>query len=743
MGLGSSRVATAAWVLVASVLSGVLPTFGQQDTAASLTIGFANGQTRYHVGEIIPLELAFAASTENTYETSTRQYDRSGRLNLEEFHVIPPGRDPLHNYYEGGLFGGSLGGGLSSGPRFLESQPQIIREDLNECVVLDRPGQYDLYVTSARVTRRGEVQLEPLQLRSNTLNFEVIEAHPGWLQQTLDSAVMMLENSNSTQEEKQSAFRTLRFLDSPGSIQQLVRQLGKPDNTDSWDCIAGLMGSSRKQLVLRELEANFAATDAAITESYVLVLAASLVLLNRESLPAYPQQDKQRQSEWEAQFKNRMAQVKQVEDALYDRALALVGTKQGPAEAETVRALLLRPYTDPSQMKPLSGLPTNTVASAFLLLSPDEEATLLQLFWSRLNVPAMAGALEKILDQPQIHHQQLRDLAMRRLYELDPTEGATRIMAEIRQPHVDEGMFSVSGKTLGMLPNKTLPQLDDLLGIRLAGKNSRTMDLDAQLIGRYATKAILSRVKAVYETAAGKWDCAIEDGLISYFLRIDADYGVERLKEAGSSCTRESVEMVVRMKRWAEIEPAIIRRLNHANLWSACDAAEMLARYGSVNAEKAMWERLRSFHRQWAEREEELQQRPNMPQDDSDAVSFQFGLVESLGKAQGWLLDNNQITELENLTLGQERDNVASWHWHSPLDLSLNVVFDDQLQASINGQWVMNDVGSLRAKLAQFPNGTRFRVTASQPCEQLAAVIAAISQTAEQHGFVVESQPIN
>lgn len=194
----------------------------EQPTEVTLSVGFANGQTLFHVGETISLELAFAASVQNTYEMSTRSNDRSGRLDLEEFHVSPAARDPLYNYYNGGLFGGFIGGGLSSGPRYLGSEPQTIHEDLNEWVALDKPGQYSLYVTSGRVTRRVGSQWQPAKVRSNILSFELIEAGPDWQERTVASATAVLDNSGSTQEEIRSAFRTLRFLDSPGSIRELV-----------------------------------------------------------------------------------------------------------------------------------------------------------------------------------------------------------------------------------------------------------------------------------------------------------------------------------------------------------------------------------------------------------------------------------------------------------------------------------------------------------------------------------------
>ena len=74
------------------------------------------------------------------YDMEMRNYDRSGRLDIEGFHVTPPGRDPLERYYSTGAF---MGGGLG-GARELSSEPQVMR-------ALDKPGHYFLYVTSGRV----------------------------------------------------------------------------------------------------------------------------------------------------------------------------------------------------------------------------------------------------------------------------------------------------------------------------------------------------------------------------------------------------------------------------------------------------------------------------------------------------------------------------------------------------------------------------------------------------------------
>jgi hypothetical protein len=195
---------------------------------------------------------------------------------------------------------------------------------------------------------------------------------------------------------------------------------------------------------------------------------------------------------------------------------------------------------------------------------------------------------------------------------LNPSEATPLILEEIEHPHLDNGMFTVEGETLGLLQNETLPQFDEMLAARIEDKESRTKGLDAQLIGRYSTKAILPRVKSVYETAPGQWDCVTEDGFVVYFLRVDPDYGIKRLAQAPSFCMTSALPAVIKMHRWSEVEPGIIARLNGPDLNRARQAAETLAKYGSTQAEKALWDRLRKFHDQWAERGNELSMRPGM-----------------------------------------------------------------------------------------------------------------------------------
>jgi hypothetical protein len=215
------------------------PLLAQRDSNVSLTISFADGTNRFHVGEVIPIQLSFSASTPNTYEMEMRNYDRSGRLNIEKYHVTPSGRDPLRNYYS---IGGFMMGGLG-GPRELTSEPRVMPADLNEWVVLDLPGHYSLFVTSGRVSRHDGNTNESLELRSNSLEFDIVAAGPAWQQQTLSTTMATLNMASSTPDERNAAFRTLRFLDTPASVHEIVRLLGTQADGNHWDEVAGLAGS--------------------------------------------------------------------------------------------------------------------------------------------------------------------------------------------------------------------------------------------------------------------------------------------------------------------------------------------------------------------------------------------------------------------------------------------------------------------------------------------------------------------
>jgi hypothetical protein len=122
-----------------------------EDASPQLQVRTAEGQTLYHVGERIPLELSFTGPEKKPFEINMASYDRSGRMGYEDFNVAPAAgwADPLHVYF--GSSGGFMGGGLT-GFGSLSVKPTVINLNLNERVRFDQAGTYTVVVVSHRVS---------------------------------------------------------------------------------------------------------------------------------------------------------------------------------------------------------------------------------------------------------------------------------------------------------------------------------------------------------------------------------------------------------------------------------------------------------------------------------------------------------------------------------------------------------------------------------------------------------------
>ena len=76
------------------------------------TVRLKDTRKHFHLGEVITLELSFAASKPNTFTLDAATYDRSGRLHSDGFILDPRDGaiDPLTDFFNSGLHGFMLGG---------------------------------------------------------------------------------------------------------------------------------------------------------------------------------------------------------------------------------------------------------------------------------------------------------------------------------------------------------------------------------------------------------------------------------------------------------------------------------------------------------------------------------------------------------------------------------------------------------------------------------------------------------
>ncbi len=227
----------------------------------------------FHEGEIIPLVLSFTSTTKNRFWADVRNYDRSGRLDIEYYCVEPDAPDPLESYFKYGAF---MGGGLGN-TRALDATPFTAEGELNEWRRLE-PGHYRVYAISYRVWRVPDPKESTPYgrvsetIRSNAVDLEVQSAPSAWQTEQLQSATQTLAASPSADDTRRAA-RTLRFLNTKDSARKHAQLFwGLNQQPGGWDLMFGLYGSPYRQLAIDSMRDEFAAPEHAITSDFLRTL---------------------------------------------------------------------------------------------------------------------------------------------------------------------------------------------------------------------------------------------------------------------------------------------------------------------------------------------------------------------------------------------------------------------------------------------------------------------------------------
>lgn len=231
---------------------------GSPPSDLQLSITTRNNQSSFHMGEIIPLDLAFTSSRPNTYQMDMATYDRSGRLNEDQFVVEPKSGfdDPLQLYFR--AYKGFMMGGLR-GYKSLSTTPATIHADLNEWIRFKAPGQYRLTVISSRVSKVGSNEFGNPTVTSNSVTLTILPGTKEWQDATLKSAIQILDSTNppvvppaNSADPRSQAGKTLRNLGTPEAARELARRMN--GTVSDWDFAAGLMGSPARSVALEEMK---------------------------------------------------------------------------------------------------------------------------------------------------------------------------------------------------------------------------------------------------------------------------------------------------------------------------------------------------------------------------------------------------------------------------------------------------------------------------------------------------------
>jgi hypothetical protein len=690
------------------------------DRKVILRVKLDTSQREFHIGEIIPLRLFFSSRTKNRYQVDTAGYDRSGRMNLEDFHVTPS-KGTVDPIPPDAL--SIIGGGLR-GFQFLEPKPWSIWLNLVEWVRFDEPGEYQLVVTSTRVSvrdRHSAYGLSTVTARSNQITVKILPSDREWQKRTFQQAVATLGPSPADEvgvageppTPLEMAWDTLRYLGTPEAAAELARRL-RPDTQGNGNfiCYMGLVCSPAQAAARDALHKELADPDHPISDTFLETLRMVDAGYHHPADPYSAEEKKKRDD---------------AERKVLEEVVAVLPNKRGQAlpltlYAATELAWGLQPPPQPTLDKLVGELITK-----FDQLPLHEQSLLLVYRWEKIRGPALlplvkryAQATEESLQKMGLNTWDATDIVakgIRYWFDLDPVGARPFVIQEITRPTPRFGV-----NVLGILPDATLPEVDGQLAEHLAAIDDyETSTRLAELIARYGTPAILPRILKELNAHHTKWSCETQNLLLAYVLRVDPEAArplIERAlaAQAKASCNPNLFEQIPKIHYDPVLEEIAIHALDNPKLGSS--AATMLSTFGSAAAETPLWRCYERWCKRWAGHESKL----SVVSDDdynNELVAERatgVALVEALAKGRGWLMDRAKLQQLKEMTkvpaVRDEADRYLALWAEEPLTVRVG---RDWFSV---GHYTNEKIEPFEQKLTEFPSGTNFAI---EPLDDSAA----------------------
>ena len=608
------------------------------------------------------------------------------------------------------------------------------------------PGHYRAAALARKLvlTSRGPMQstygyADPPQYDiSNAVEFEVVAATAAWIQQTIAKSVAALTGpqgvGSQAYEARRTAARQLVFLDDPGAWRASLDLLPLEEGI----LLRGLAASRQPSRVCALMRARISVPEQSVSSSYLSTLAQTCAKADLPPPPVPPDGaftpafGRARVAYFE-KLRNHQSEL------LAKAASILVGSlPQKRAEPKAVAfETLLQHIQQLHNDRPPPPDPewAPTLRSEFLRSYPGLAAAhrhLLSFYSTTLASPEVIPLFESDLDawKPGDYYEGPRS-ALRSLYGIDRARAQARILAELRKART-----WLDTPSLNMLPASAVQPMDDALIEALAAAQ-RAGGWDPQLrmaaIAKYATPQALPRLKAIYESQSDR--CQPE--LMAYFVRVDPAYadGVFRshpwdMQVTPPPCTVQYFQRTPPLAMHAVLEKYMTTYLMGHDVFIKTAAARSLGRYGSEDAQAALWEAFRYFHDYWKGKSAELAL-------NREGVSLEVELRNAIARGRGWLAGETDLRLIESLCTSEQclyetQQDLRAWQ--KPLHLEISQQ-PGGIRGSVAQYYGIETVEEIEAKLAQFPRGTQFVLRALGPnAEQTAAGIRSI---ARDRGLIV------
>lgn len=621
---------------------------------AAVNLAVSAEKSEYYLGEPIRLHLSLTAKGQGNWQAFMSSPDRVVFPGGGE-EVLADPAERTEDPWKSALSGGftvSILGGVAD-PSHNPVEWEIL---VNDWIRFRGPGTYRIAVATHRLR-----SIEPV---SEVLTLSLVEPPAGWASQQIAAA--------EREKDAKRAGAILRSLGTEESVIALAKRLNDGNSPETRAAEFSILSSPYRDAAHRMLEAQLVAPDVPVTGFLFDAVAG------------------QKRPEYAARLVKALPSKQPEARAVsFETLLNVNGQKLDPAMAELL-------------------------VNDFARLSTARQRELLEYRWKFIRSPRLLKTLLDIWNTAD--DAQLKNIAVRRIYQLSPDDGRRIILGELRDPNT---VLTVA--TLSLLPDASLPELNNVFAAQLARGH-----YSERLMVRYATGDVVKQAEAAYEKHNAELDrqklphCG--GSLVFYFLKFDPAYGENELRHETGAPNEAPVCYDIGVQfhdldssAWSPaLEKLAIEFLSDPKVPVKRGAAEVLGKFGSAKVEKPLWDSLEYFHNWWQGRGTE----PN-----EEGLQFERALRIALAQADAWVLHPDGLRRIEELCSSKWcRQEVAEWIGETGSPVTIMPL--DDASGFVARIGICNvPEAALERKLEQFPPGTVFHLTSTVGVDELSAVV--------------------
>jgi len=548
-------------------------------TPAGVTfrLSFEGEHRTFHRGEPIPVTFSFTSDKPNAFQLIHFDLPFSESVEIDpEAGTTAPDADILKG-------NGFSGNAYMPEPDILSKAPVHSITLLNTYFRFDTPGHYRIFAVTQNVLSTAPLTTPPVkatETASDIIDFDIVPDDPAWERSQLNIIKKNLKSNDATIAA--NAERDLEFLGTNDAVTEILQRLkGSPQYP--WPLIKSLFAARDRRFVVDSLTNTISSPDFAVSEDLLTALARLDVTM-RHPLKERTTVGILGITQEEMDREKVIANEQPVILAGYYRMLQNgLDAKRGRARAVSLVTLLNNAAKNPHAIGmdiEQSRRVAATLRTSLPLLSEVEQAQLLSgPAWPALKqldiVPYLdwASRLHGTINGDTDNYD-LREAAIKRLMEVNPTDARSIILKDIRSGEPEMGF-----DTLEMLPDAEIPSLDPVFKKNLVSGNGSAL-VYCLLISRYATRALLPLTRSVYPIEG---DPIANNYLLTYFLRVDEKFAEKLIDQELRQQIRDKQYMgllssMVDARPTPALERIVRAHLHDRDKTIANDAKNALAR---------------------------------------------------------------------------------------------------------------------------------------------------------------------